>query len=276
MSCVGGRTVYNEDMTVSIALAEAVERLAVAADTRVPCRPVRDVLGADDVNAAYLVQSALIARRVAGGAARVGRKIGLTSPVVQAQLGVHQPDFGVLLDDMAVPDGGTVAPGHLLQPKVEGEIAFRLGADLTGDINADTVRDAVVSAHAAIEIVDSRVAGWDIRIADTVADNASSGMFVISDHCLPLSGFEPVSAEMTLLVNGTEASSGNGAACLGDPLVALEWLARTAVEFGDPLRAGDVVLSGALGPMVVVSPGDRVDVHISGLGAVGVTFGIEE
>ena len=263
-------------MTVSTALADAVERLAVAADTRVPCAPVRDVLGADDVAAAYLVQSALIARRIDGGAARIGRKIGLTSPVVQAQLGVHQPDFGVLLDDMAVPNDGTVPAGQLLQPKVEGEIAFRLGADLTGDIDAAAVRAAIASAHAAIEIVDSRVAGWDIRIADTVADNASSGMFVISDHAVPLTGFEPVAAEMTLLVNGAEASAGNGAACLGDPLIALEWLARTAVEFGDPLRAGDVVLSGALGPMVVVSPGDRVDVQISGLGAVGVTFGNEE
>ena len=263
-------------MTVSTALADAVERLAVAADTRVPCAPVRDVLGADDVAAAYLVQSALIARRVDAGAARIGRKIGLTSPVVQTQLGVHQPDFGVLLDDMAVPDDGTVPPGQLLQPKVEGEIAFRLGADLTGDIDAAAVRAAVASAHAAIEIVDSRVEGWDIRIADTVADNASSGMFVISDHAVPLAGFEPVAAEMTLLVNGVEASAGNGAACLGDPLIALEWLARTAVEFGDPLRAGDVVLSGALGPMVVVSPGDRVDVQISGLGPVGVTFGNEE
>ncbi len=276
VSCFLGLAVYNGDMTVSTELAEAVERLAVAADTRVPCRPVRDVLGADDVTAAYLVQSALIARRVAGGAARVGRKIGLTSPVVQAQLGVHQPDFGVLLDDMAVPDGGTVPRGHLLQPKVEGEIAFRLGADLTGDVDARAVRAAVVSAHAAIEIVDSRVAGWDIRIADTVADNASSGMYVISEHAVPITGFEPVSAEMTLLVNGVEVSSGDGAACLGDPLIALEWLARTAVEFDDPLRAGDVVLSGALGPMVVVAPGDRVDVRISGLGAVGVTFGIEE
>ncbi|MDP9093434.1 MAG: fumarylacetoacetate hydrolase family protein [Actinomycetota bacterium] len=263
-------------MTVSTALADAVERLAIAADTGVPCAPVRDVIGADDVATAYRVQSALIARRLQRGATRVGRKIGLTSPAVQAQLGVHQPDFGVLLDDMVVPDGGTVPLGRLLQPKVEGEIAFRLGADLTGDINGVTVRAAVASAHAAIEIVDSRVAGWDIRIADTVADNASSGMFVISEHAVGLDEFEPVSVEMTLEVNGTSASAGNGAACLGDPLLALEWLARTAAQLDDPLRAGELVLSGALGPMVVVAPGDRVDVQISGLGAVGVAFGNEE
>ena len=265
-------------MTVPLttALVDAVERLAIAADTGQPCAPIRDVIGPDDVAAAYRVQSTLIARRLRGGAVRVGRKIGLTSPAVQAQLGVDQPDFGVLLDDMAVPDHGTVPLGRLLQPKVEGEIAFRLSADLVGDFDSAAVRAAVASAHAAIEIVDSRVAGWDIRIADTVADNASSGMFVISEHAVALDDVEPIDVEMTLEVNGVPASSGNGAACLGDPLLALEWLARTAVEFDDPLRAGELVLSGALGPMVVVSAGDRVDVQISGLGAVGVTFGNEE
>ena len=262
-------------MTVSTALADAVERLAIAADTGVPCAPVRDVIGADDVATAYRVQSALIARRLRGGAMRVGRKIGLTSPAVQAQLGVHQPDFGVLLDDMIVADGGIVSRGRLLQPKVEGEIAFRLAADLVGDLDIETVRAAVAGAHAAIEIVDSRIAGWDIRIADTVADNASSGMFVVSEQPVPLGPFEPVSARMTLAVNGTEMSSGDGAACLGDPLLALEWLARTAAEFGDPLRSGELVLSGALGPMVAVAAGDRVRVQISGLGAVGVVFGTE-
>ena len=263
-------------MTVSTALADAVERLAIAADTGVPCAPVRDVIGADDVATAYRVQSALIARRLRGGAVRVGRKIGLTSPVVQAQLGVHQPDFGVLLDGMIVADGGIVSRGRLLQPKVEGEIAFRLAADLVGDLDIETVRAAVAGAHAAIEIVDSRIAGWDIRIADTVADNASSGMFVVSRDAVDLDGFEPASAQMTLAVNGTPASTGTGAACLGDPLLALQWLARTAAEFDDPLRAGELVLSGALGPMVAVSPGDRVDVQIGGLGAVGVSFESEQ
>jgi 2-keto-4-pentenoate hydratase len=259
-------------MTASTLLADAVERLAAAADTGVPCAPVRELIGADDVPAAYRVQSALIERLVARGAARVGRKIGLTSPAVQRQIGVNQPDFGVLLDDMAVPDGATVPMHRLLQPKVEGEIAFRLGADLRGDFDRAAVRAAVASAHASIEIVDSRVAGWDIRIADTVADNASSGLFVVSEHGVGLDELEPVDVQMTLTVNGRPASSGDGAACLGDPLLALEWLARTAAQFGDPLRAGEVVLSGALGPMVAVSPGDRVDVQISGLGAVGVTF----
>jgi 2-keto-4-pentenoate hydratase len=257
-------------------LDDAVERLRRAAADGVPCAPVRDLIGSGDIAAAYRVQSALIAERIGRGAVRVGRKIGLTSPAVQQQLGVEQPDFGVLLDDMAVPDGGTVPPGRLLQPKVEGEVAFRLGADLDGTLDRATVRGAVASAHAAVEIVDSRVAGWDIRIADTVADNASSGLYVVSDRAVPLDEVEPVAVTMTLEVNGQVVSRGSGSDCLGDPLTALEWLARTAAEFGDPLRAGELVLSGALGPMVVVQPGDRVQVEISGLGAVHASFGTGE
>lgn len=264
--------VYTESMTTSTVVDEAVERLATAARTGVPCAPIRELIGSDNVTTAYCVQTALIDGRVARGARRVGRKIGLTSPAVQQQLGVGQPDFGVLLDDMAVPDGGVVLMRRLLQPKVEGEVAFRLGADLTGPIDRDAVRAAVVSAHAAIEIVDSRVAGWDIRIADTVADNASSGLFVVSERGVGLDRFEPAEVEMSLSLNGRPVSQGTGAACLGNPLLALEWLARTAADFGDPLRAGELVLSGALGPMVLVAAGDEVDVRISGLGSVRVVF----
>ena len=262
-------------MAITTAVDEAVERLEAAADSGRPCAPVRDLIGSEDVAAAYQVQSALLARRLRRGSTRVGRKIGLTSPVVQKQLGVDQPDFGVLFDDMAVPDGGVVPMSRLLQPKVEGEVAFRLAVDLDGVIDRAAVRAAVASAHAAIEIVDSRVAGWDITLADTVADNASSGMFVVSPAAVPLGAVEPVDVTMTLHHNGNEASSGNGRACLGDPLAALEWLARTAARFGDPLRAGELVLSGALGPMVAVVPGDTVQVDISGLGGVSVTFGKE-
>jgi len=260
-------------VTTRTALDEAVERLARAAMDGAPCPPVRDLIGGDDIAAAYRVQSRLIARRLGRGAVRVGRKIGLTSPAVQRQLGVGQPDFGVLLDDMTVPDGGVVPMRRLLQPKVEGEVAFRLRADLDGEPDRATVRAAVASAHAAVEIVDSRIAGWDIRIADTVADNASSGLFVVSEHGVSLEEVEPADVTMTLTLNGQVASEGDGRACLGDPLVALEWLARTAAGLGDPLRAGELVLSGALGPMVVAQPGDQVRVEISGLGAVGVSFG---
>ena len=259
-------------MTTSTSLARAVERLENAAAVGVVCSPVRDLVGADDIAAAYRVQSELIARRLQRGATRLGRKIGLTSATVQRQLGVGQPDFGVLLDDMAVPDGGVVPMRRLLQPRVEGEVAFRLAADLDGGLDQATVRAAVASAHAAIEIVDSRIVGWDIRIADTVADNASSGLFVVSGHAVSLDAIKPADVRMKLELNGQVASSGEGSACLGNPLIALEWLARTTAEFGDPLRAGEIVLSGALGPMVDVQPGDRVRVEIGGLGAVSVAF----
>jgi len=251
----------------------AVDRLRTAYRTRTPCRPVRDLIGASDVDAAYAVQKKLTAARRADGAVVVGRKIGLTSPAVQAQLGVDRPDFGVLFDDMDVSATATVPAGRLLQPRIEAEIAFVLGADLAdGDLGADQVRAAVGHAVAALEIVDSRIAGWDISFGDTVADNASSGMFVLGDRRVPLARFAPVEAEMRMVMNGRTVSTGSGAACLGDPLAALAWLARTAREYGDPLRAGQVVLSGALGPMVEAGPGDEVTATITGLGRVGAGF----
>ncbi|WP_306214512.1 2-keto-4-pentenoate hydratase [Actinoplanes sp. RD1] len=251
----------------------AAQRLLTAFRTRVPCAPVRDLIGAADVDAAYAVQQQLTAARLAEGATVVGRKIGLTSPAVQAQLGVDRPDFGVLFADMDVSGSGIVPPGRLLQPKIEAEIAFVLGADLAdGDLGPAQVRDAVEYAVAALEIVDSRIAGWDITFGDTVADNASSGMFALGALRVPLTGFAPVEAAMELTVNGRQASQGDGSACLGDPLNALAWLARTARDHGDPLRAGQLVLSGALGPMIPVGPGDVVTATITGLGQVGVTF----
>jgi 2-keto-4-pentenoate hydratase len=261
------------DRTRRAAVAEAAERLEVAARTGVPCRPVRDLIGADDVEQAYAVQQRLTQHRLAGGARVVGRKIGLTSPAVQSQLGVDRPDFGVLFDDMDVSGPAEVPSARLLQPKTEAEIAFVLGEDLAeGPLDAAQVRGAVAYAVAALEIVDSRIAGWDITFGDTVADNASSGLFVLGQERVLLTGFEPVAATMRMTLDGAVVSEGTGAACLGDPLTALAWLARTAREFGDPLRAGQVVLSGALGPMVATPPGSVVTAEISGLGTVSATF----
>ncbi|MDT7682189.1 MAG: 2-keto-4-pentenoate hydratase [Pseudonocardiales bacterium] len=268
------------DRTVATAVPGSVaslaaERLITAARTVTATAPVRDVLGATDIALAYDVQNALTSARLAAGATIVGRKVGLTSPAVQAQLGVGQPDFGVLFDDMHVPDGGAVDIAALIAPKVEAEVAFVLKADLNGDpesIDAATAAAAVDYAVAALEIVDSRVAGWDITITDTVADNASSALFVLGATRVTLDEFAPVDVTMTLDKNGERASSGNGAACLGDPLNALAWLARTAARYGRPLRAGDVVLSGALGPMVTAEPGSHIVADISTLGRVSVTF----
>lgn len=259
------------------AVAAAAERLQLAARKGVPCPPVRDLIGAIDIDLAYAVQQRLTSDRLARGARIAGRKIGLTSPAVQQQLGVDRPDFGVLFDDMDVSALGVVPSGRLLQPKAEAEIAFVLGEDLAeGPLDAAQVRRAVESAVAALEIVDSRIAGWDITFADTVADNASSGLFVLGTARMSLDEFQPVESTMRMYLDDQVVSEGNGAACLGDPLLALAWLARTALDFGDPLLKGQVILSGALGPMVATPPGSRVRTEISGLGSVTATFSGEE
>ena len=263
--------------TLASSIDAAAARLRRAADEGRPCPPVRDLLGTTDIALAYGVQEANLVIALEAGRRRIGRKIGLTSPAVQQQLGVDQPDFGSLLDDMAVLPGGAVPAGRLLQPKVEAEVAFWLDRDLDGPLDSVAdVRPAVSAVASAIEIVDSRIEGWDISIVDTVADNASSGLFVVSDRRIPLADVDPVEVRMSLTHNGVAASSGTGAACLGDPLLAVLWLARAAAELGDPLRAGEVVLSGALGPMVAVAPGDHVRAELSVLGSVEVTFAEQE
>ncbi len=262
------------------AITAAVDRLALAQETRVPCAAVRDLIGTGDLAAAYAVQQGLVRRRLAAGATVVGRKIGATSEAVQRQLGVDQPDFGYLLSDMdmsAVASSQTaISMRTLVQPRVEAEVAFRLAEDIAPEeeaaITVDLVRDAVELALPALEIVDSRIGDWDIGFTDTVADNASSGLYVVGDRGRPLSELEPREVVMSLSVNGEERSSGTGAACLGDPVEALRWLAVQAWRFGDPLRAGHLVLSGALGPFVPFAPGDRVVASISGFDPLGVEF----
>ncbi len=257
-------------------VAQAAQQLLRAARDGVPTSPVRGLIGRDDVRAAYAVQRAVNAPRLEAGARVVGRKIGLTSPVVQAQLGVDRPDFGVLFDDMdrsAARGAARISLGELLQPRVEAEIAFVLGTDLTEDRPDEaTIRAAVVDVRPALEIVDSRIAGWDISFADTVADNGSSALFVLGRASRSLADFEPVRARMSMRRGDAEVSTGSGEACLGDPLNALAWLARTAAEVGDPLLAGEVVLSGALGPMVTVDGAGTFTAEITGLGTVSVTF----
>ena len=179
----------------------AVERLAAALETRVPCAPVRDLIGTDDLSAAYAVQQGLVQKRLASGANVVGRKIGATSEAVQQQLGVDQPDFGYLFDDMDVSDHEPISMRTLLQPRVEAEVAFRLGRDVNpsdeADITIELVREAVEVALPALEIVDSRIDQWDIEFTDTVADNASSGLYVVGSHGVPLDELEPRDVEMS-------------------------------------------------------------------------------
>jgi 2-keto-4-pentenoate hydratase len=258
-------------MTDSV-IDAAVERLERAAASGVACAPVADLLGPSDIAVAYEVQSALTARRLAAGATIVGRKIGLTSEAVQRQIGVDRPDFGVLFDDMSFGDGVEIPMSRLLQPKAEAEVAFLLADDITGSTDVESVRAAVALAFPALEIVDSRVAQWQIGITDTVADNASSGVFVVGGQGTSLDDVEPIDVTMTMTRNGEPVSEGAGRDCLGDPLKALSWLAATALEFGTPLRSGQLVLSGALGPMVTVMPGDVFTAEIKPLGSVTARF----
>ncbi|MDQ0259491.1 2-keto-4-pentenoate hydratase [Sinomonas atrocyanea] len=260
--------------TASLAVAEADERLYQALLSGAPCPPVRDLLGSD-LDAAYQVQELGIQRRVAAGASRAGRKVGLTSAAVQKQLGVDQPDFGVLLDEMLVSGEGPVDGTALIAPKVEAEIAFVLAADID-DPSPDQVRRAVDYAVPALEIVDSRIRDWDISIVDTVADNASSGLYVLGENRATLQEFTPAEVDMSLTSNGETVSRGTGAACLGDPVAALIWVAQTAARLGRPLRAGEVVLSGALGPMVPFLPGQTIEATITGLGTVRAALNQEK
>lgn len=256
---------------------EIADLLWQAQEQRKPCAPVRTAFeGLDEqtqAETAYAVQQINIQRQLATGRRIVGRKIGLTSVAVQRQLGVDRPDFGTLLDDMAVVEGETIDSSRLMQPKVEAEIALVLGRDLAHERH--TVADLIGAtdyALAAIEVVGSRIAGWNIRFVDTVADNASSGMFVLGTQPVALSRLDLAGINMQMTHKDKLVSQGKGAACLGNPLNAARWLADTLVRVGTPLRAGDVVLTGALGPMVAVEEAQTYIAQIDGFAPVRAIF----
>lgn len=248
-------------------------RLREAERARQAIEPVRGEIALDDVVTAYAIQQANVDARVAAGERIVGRKIGLTSLAVQKQLGVDQPDFGALFAGMAAGDGQPMSLATLIQPKVEAEIALVLERDLTHEQHtfADLL-SASAYAVAAIEVVDSRIQNWDIRFVDTVADNASSARFVLGSRPVPLSKLDLVECGMTLEREGEVLSRGVGAACLGNPLNAAAWLADRMVQLGTPLRAGDVLMTGALGPMVAVRQPGAYTAQIEGLGSVRAIF----
>jgi 2-keto-4-pentenoate hydratase len=255
----------------------AAARLRDAYASHTPCPPIADLLAGGTVADAYAVQEINTQQWLTDGRRLVGRKIGLTSPAVQRQLGVDQPDYGMLYADMAVDEGADIAVGKLLQPRAEAEIAFVLARDLPNhDTTSTEVMRAIDFVVAAIEIVDSRIADWSIGILDTVADNASSGLFVLGSRPVGLDAFDPIMCGMVMERAGEPVSTGAGRACLGSPISAVTWLARTMAAIGRPLQAGDTVLSGALGPMVAVAPGDVVEARISGLGSVTASFSTEE
>lgn len=235
--------------------------------------PLRDVLEPTDATGAYAIQAYNTEFWKQQGRQMVGRKIGLTAKAVQSQLGVDQPDYGVLFEDMRIANAGKLARSKVLQPKAEAEIAAILKSDVI-DPNADydTMLKAIEYISPAIEIVDSRIADWNITFADTVADNGSSAFFVMGDGRHSPDAVDLYSCGMVMEVNGEPASIGAGAACLGHPLNAAAWLAREMVAVGTPLRAGEVLLTGALGPMVTLKSGDHIRAKIGGIGDCSFTF----
>ncbi len=254
----------NQDTIASAALV-----LRNARTQRQTIGRISESHGISGLDAAYAVAEVNISDRLEHGARIIGLKVGLTSRAVQQQLGVDQPDFGVLLDDMAYNAGDHVPMARLIQPKVEAEVAFVLGKDLTQP-HPSYAEFLSVLAYAlpAIEIVDSAITDWKITLVDTVADNASSGLFVLGDQPVGIGQCQLSELGMTLYKNGQSASTGTGSACLGHPLRAAYWLACTLGRRGTMLKAGQVILSGALGPMVPVVAGDQVNVHIGTLGHV--------
>jgi 2-oxopent-4-enoate/cis-2-oxohex-4-enoate hydratase len=235
--------------------------------------PISDREREITIEDAYQIQLGFIERRIEKGARIVGKKIGLTSQAVMNMLNVHQPDFGYLLDTMVYNEGEAIPMETLIQPKAEGEIAFVLKHDLMGPgiSNADVLR-ATECVMPCFEIVDSRVRDWKIKIQDTVADNASCGVFVLGDRVVSPREVDLTTCGMVLEKNGELAVTGAGAAALGHPLNAVAWLANTLGPLGLALEPGEVVLSGALAAMVPVKAGDNLRMSIGGIGSCSVRF----
>ena len=258
-------------MTVERDLIEqAAAALWKAEESGEPIPPVRDLLGTSrDIDAGYAVQQINTDRWIAAGRRVSGRKIGVTSKAIQQQVGVDQPDFGTLFADTEYGDGIEMEAGRLIQPRAEAEVALVLDRDLDAAPHgfAEVLR-AVAFALPALEIVDSRITNWDISIVDTVADNASCGLYVVGSRPVALSAFDARTVPMRMTLEGREVSTGAGWACLGNPLHAARWLADTMCRRGVPLRAGDVIMTGALGPMVAIGPGQDLVAEFGDLGRV--------
>lgn len=247
--------------------------LREAHSNKISIAPLRDTIGNKNIDFAYEIQNINTAVKLDNGARIIGKKIGLTSLAVQEQLGVDQPDFGILFDDMEILNGLSISVTELMQPKAEAEIAFVLAEDLdTSNLTIVDIMDAIDYAVPAIEIVGSRIENWNIKITDTIADNASASHYVIGHTPKTLDEFDVVHSKMEMTKNNEIVSSGDGSKCMGSPLNATLWLAQKMVEMGNPLQAGELILSGACGPMVSISAGDTLKASFSGLGSVSVSF----
>jgi 2-keto-4-pentenoate hydratase len=251
-------------------LADALWR---AETSRQPIAPLTEQYDDLVVEDAYAIQGVNVRRRVAAGAQIIGRKVGLTSKPMQQMLGVDEPDYGVLLDDMYVEEGDQIDLGRLIQPRIEAELAFVLERDLEGPgVTAAKALSAIAGVLPALEIVDSRVADWRIKLIDTVSDNASCGLLTVGGAMTPVTDVDLRLVGMALTRNGEVIDTGAGAAALGNPARCVAWLANKFASFGASLAAGDVILPGAVHRMVPVQPGDVFRAEFAHIGAVTVVF----
>ncbi len=255
-------------------ITELADDLWTADRTAVPCEPLTERYPDLDIADAYAIQKHNIDRHVAAGARICGRKIGLTSKPMQKLLGVNEPDYGVLLDTMFVEDGDQIDLDEMVQPRVEAELAFVMGEDLAGPgITASRAMTAIAGVMPAIEIVDSRVVDWRIKLVDTVSDNASSGLLVVGGRPRPVNGdFDLRTLGVVIYKNGEMIDCGAGAAALGNPARCVAWLANKYGLQGEGLKAGDIVLPGAVHKMQPVARGDVFRAEFAHLGMVTVPF----
>lgn len=255
------------------AIEAAAARLRQAQETLTPCQPVRDLIRPDDLDTAYTVQQKNVEIGCQRGRRLIGSKIALSSKAIQEKLKVSHPTYGRLFADMCLAEGVEVDFGALIQPRIETEIALVI--DRTLDRERHTVVDmigAVAYALPAFEIVGSRIADWDVSAADFIADNSAGSHFILGSRPRTLAEFDIVRCQMVTTRRGEVISSGSGAACYGNPLHALAWLADALAKAGQPLQPGDVVMTGSLGPMVPIVAGDVVDAQIDGLGPISARF----
>lgn len=226
------------------------------------------------IDDAYHISLRMVNRRLEDGEKIIGKKIGVTSKAVQNMLNVHQPDFGYLTDRMVYNTGDEMPiSSELIQPRAEGEIAFILKQDLDGPgVSAADVLRATEGVMACFEIVDSRVRDWKIKIQDTVADNASCGLFVLGDALVDPRNVDLSTCGMVLEKNGEVIATGAGAAALGSPVNCVAWLANTLSAFDIGLKAGEVILSGSLVPLMPITAGDNMYVSVGGIGSASVRF----
>ena len=256
------------------ALRDAAGLLYAAQSRCIPIQPLTALYPDLTVREAYAVQRVNLARRLDEGHALRGHKIGLTCAPMQELLGVSEPDFGFVLDSIVLADGADIPVATFCAPRIEPEVAFLLRAPLQGPgVTAEDVMAATEAVAPALEIVDSRIADWKITLADTIADNASSGAAVLGKW-LPIADAPPLpETSVTLVVNDKIVGTGKGSAVMGDPAAAVAWLANALAGYGTAIEAGQFVMSGSPTTASFVMPGDRVSATVTGIGALGVTFG---